>query len=147
MTAMPMLAINDMPANELKQLIQRGIIKIVNAKPIPTTIDATPEYQKFKHLKGVEIHVAEAGRKYNMPNPSITRWKQKGFIPVLRQEGNKLLLDESYVAYCVYVFRSIDGQGRWAFNTDGTPRVPGENIRTRERPRKERRRGIDRRKE
>jgi hypothetical protein len=127
MTAMSQ--INNLPANELKQLIQRGIIKAVITKPIPTTIEATPEYQKFKHLKGVEIHVAEAGRKYEVLQQTITRWKQKGFIPVLRQEGQKLFLDESYVSYCVYVYQKTGGQGKWAFNQNGTPRPQGHDLR------------------
>jgi predicted site-specific integrase-resolvase len=121
--------INDLSPAELKSFIQRGIIKVVNAQPFPTRIEDTPEYKKFKHLKGVEIHVAEAARKYNVHQPSITRWKQKGFIKVLRQEGQKIYLDESYVAYCVYVFHQAGGQGGWAFNPNGTPRPQGVNLR------------------
>jgi len=86
-----MSQINNLPANELKQLIQRGIIKVVNAKPIPTTIEATPEYKRFQHLKGVEIHVAEAGRKYDVPHQTIVRWKQKGFVKVLRHEDKRYI--------------------------------------------------------
>ena len=123
--------INDLSPAELKSYIQRGIIKVVNTQPFPTRIEDTPEYKKFKHLQGVEIHVAEAGRKYNVHQPSITRWKQKGFIKVLRQEGQKIYLDESYVAYCVYVFHhhQTGGQGGWAFNPDGTPRPQGVDLR------------------
>jgi hypothetical protein len=115
--------------NELKSYIQRGIIRIVKAQPIPKTIEETPEYQKFKHLKRVEIHIAEAGRKYDVPHQTIVRWKQKGFVKVLRKDGQRICLDESYVAYCVYVFRQTSGQGRWAFNENGTPRPQGQDLR------------------
>jgi hypothetical protein len=130
MTAMSQ--INNLPANELKQLIQRGIIKAVITKPIPTTIETTPEYKKFKNLQGVEIHVAEAGRKYDIAFQTISRWKQKGFIKVLRKEGQKIYLDESYVAYCTYVYRQSSGPGKWAFNEDGTPRPFGIDLRKKE---------------
>lgn len=119
--------ISNLSPTELKSLIDRGIlqVKMNTAHLLPTSIEQTPEYKKFLKLKGKTIGVSEAARKYDIPQPTITNWKKRGFIPVLGQEGaQKLLLDESYVAYCAHVFKKNRGQGKKPFNQDGTPYVP-----------------------
>lgn len=125
-------AIANLSGAQLKNYIERGIIKVMTTQSLPTRIEETPEYKKFKHLKDIEIHVADAGRKYSVPFQTISRWKQKGFIKVLRKEGQKIYLDESYVAYCCHVLRTYGGQGKWAFNNDGTPRPEGVDLRKEE---------------
>jgi len=122
--------ISKLSPSELKSLVERGILRVTmsNGK-IPTKIEETPEYQQFKHLKGKKIHIGEASRKYDIPNPTITRWKHKGFLKVLGTDGQKILLDESYVAYCAYVYCQSPGSGRWAFTKDGLPRSSGVDLR------------------
>jgi hypothetical protein len=124
--------LSKLPAEELKSLVERGIIQLVSNQPIPHTIEDSPEYKKFTHLQHKEIYITDAGVKYNISQQTISRWKQKGFIKVLRTEGRRVYVDESYVAYCAYVFNLVNGQGRWAFNRDGTPRTPGIDIRNAE---------------
>ncbi len=114
---------------ELKSYVERGILQVTMTKSLPMCIEDTPEYARFKDLKGRKIGVAEAGRKYNVPFQSISRWMKKKFIKVLGRDGQKILLDESYVAYCAYVYHLSPGQGRWAFNPNGTPHTQGTNLR------------------
>lgn len=124
--------IEKLSPTELKSLVERGIIRVTmdNGK-LPTTIEETPEYKKFKRLKGKKIHVAAASRKYDVPHPTISRWVKKGFIPVIGKEGaQKLLLDESFVAYCAHIYCLAPGSGRWAFTKDGLPRSAGHDLRS-----------------
>ena len=82
------------------------------------------EYRKFKPLRGKVIWVRKAEEKYGVPSPTITSWAKRGYIAVIGQDGNKTLLDEQDVAYCAAIYQANRGQGKWLFNTDGTPYVP-----------------------
>lgn len=116
--------IRDIPAAELKSLIERGIIKVVKTSKIPTRVEETPEYKKTAHLAGKPIHISEAARKYKIPHPTISRYVTKGIIRTLGKDGNKVLLDESFVAYVKEVIkRKKAGQGKSFFNKDGTPYI------------------------
>jgi hypothetical protein len=86
-----------------------------------------PEYKKFTHLAGQTIWVAEAARKYNTEHSNIIRWTSRGFIKVLGKEKNRILLDEQDVAYCVEIYKTRAGQGKWVFNPDGTPYTPKDS--------------------
>jgi hypothetical protein len=86
-----------------------------------------PEYKKFTHLAGQTIWVAEAARKYNTEHSNIIRWTSRGFIKVLGKEKNRILLDEQDVAYCVEIYKTRAGQGKWVFNPDGTPYKPKDS--------------------
>lgn len=124
--------IDSIPSSELKALVKRGIFRIMTNTPngtIPMCIEDTPEFSLFKKLKGKGLGIAEAGRKYNVPTQTMMRWKQRGFIKVLFKQGQKILLDEAYAAYCAYVYHLSPGQGRWVFNKNGTPRVQGVDLR------------------
>ncbi len=123
--------IENLSPTELKSLVARGIIQVkMTTANLPTRIEETPEYKKFIKLKGKKIHVAAAARKYDVPHPTISRWVKKGFIPILGKDGpQKLLLDESYVAYCVHVYCQAPGAGKWAFTKNGLPRSAGMDIR------------------
>jgi len=95
------------------------------AKPTPPTPkEELPEYKKHRHLRGHELGIAEAGRKYGIPQSTINRWVQQGYITRLGQTGQKILIDEADVAYCAEIYRKRGGQGRWLFNPDGTPYTP-----------------------
>ena len=84
-----------------------------------------PEYQQFAELAGVEIWFSEAERKYGIPNPSIVRWSQKGFIAIIGKHKNRVLVDEQDVAYCAFVYRRAKELGyQWVFYADGTPYEP-----------------------
>jgi excisionase family DNA binding protein len=83
------------------------------------------EYQKNAHLQGVGIGIAEAARKYNLAFSTVQNWVKVGYVKKIRQEGQKILVDEADVAYCNEVYRSRGGtRGRWLFKPDGTPYEP-----------------------
>jgi excisionase family DNA binding protein len=83
-----------------------------------------PEYKQLGYLKGARIWGRKAEEKYNIPSPTICSWVKKGFIASLGRDGNKVILDEQDVAFCAKIYHSHRGQGKWLFNTDGTPYVP-----------------------
>ena len=86
-----------------------------------------PEYQKHLSLRGQPIWVMEATRKYEVPQPNITKWVKRSLIQTLghdKDDPRKLLIDECDMAYCAGVFHEFRNQGRkWLFNRDGTPYV------------------------
>jgi excisionase family DNA binding protein len=96
---------------------KRGVVK-------PTRKEDLPEYRDHAHLKGVEIGVNEASRRYGVSNRTIGRWVKQGYIACLRRDGQRVLIDEADVAYCARIHRTRGGQGRWLFNQDGTPYTP-----------------------
>lgn len=102
-------------------------INIVSTQKAPRNIEETSEYKRFAKLKGKGIGIAEAGRKYDVPFQTIARWAKRGFIPETGKDAShsqKILLDESYVAYCAYVYKQNPGAGKTPFNKDGTPFIP-----------------------
>jgi predicted site-specific integrase-resolvase len=87
----------------------------------PVSKEDLPEYQKHVHLKGIEISVNEAARKYNILQATISKWIKAGYISILRNDGYRTYLDEADVAYCASIYYDRGGQGKWLFNRDGTP--------------------------
>jgi hypothetical protein len=87
-----------------------------------------PEYSEFKHLEGIPISISEAEGKYGVPNPTIVRWVQRGFIRVIGTEGRKKLINERDIAYCANVYKKNQGQGKWIFSKNGTPYVRGKSL-------------------
>ena len=81
--------------------------------------------EDFEHLRGNKLGIAEAARKYGLPNPTISRWVRRGIIRVLGREGQKVLIDEADVAYAVTVYRLKGGRkGMRIFDEDGRPYHP-----------------------
>ena len=84
--------------------------------------------EQFDHLRGKGLGIAEAGRKYDIPNPTLSRWSKAGYIKRLGRSGQKILIDEADVAYCAAVYRMQDGgQGKRIFNDDGLPYQPKDS--------------------
>jgi hypothetical protein len=83
-----------------------------------------PEYKKHAYLKGIEIWMMEASRKYDIPSSTLTRWINAGYISRLSNDGYRTFLDEADVAYCAEIYHKRSGQGKWLFNRDGTPYKP-----------------------
>lgn len=123
--------LRDLSPAQLKNYIDRGILHVtMKETTLPMCIEDTPEFQLFKKLKGKGIGIAEAARKYNVTQASVTRWKQRGFIPVIGHDGpQKILVDQAHVAYCAYVYHLSPGKGKWVFNKNGTPRPQGIDLR------------------
>lgn len=80
--------------------------------------------KKYKSLIGQPITVSDASEKYNVPRPTIQRWKDKGYLTVL-ESGYQAKLDEADVAYCVDIYRSKKQQstlyGRPLLDDRGLP--------------------------
>lgn len=131
-----------MSVRHLKALINDGTIKAamvmdnlvvdedeVRAKTVQRKEDL-PEYKKHASLKGNEIGLSEAANKYGVNAITIFGWFKKGIISEIRRVtglgGEKILLDEADVAYCVEVYKSIGGrQGKRVFDEHGMPYKPG----------------------
>jgi predicted site-specific integrase-resolvase len=90
----------------------------------PSRKEDMPEYKRHAHLRGVEISINEASRKYRISNSTIVRWTNSGYIARIRRVGQRVFIDEADMAYCAEVHKARGGQGRWLFNQDGTPYTP-----------------------
>jgi predicted site-specific integrase-resolvase len=81
--------------------------------------------EQFEHLRGQKLGIAEAGRKYGIPQPTLSRWSMAGYIKRLGRKGKKVLIDEADVAYCAAVYRMKDGgPGKRIFDDNGLPYRP-----------------------
>ena len=91
----------------------------------PLKKEDLPEYKKHAHLKGQGIGIAEAARKYSISFSTLQGWVSSGYIHRLGQTGQKVLIDEADIAYCVEIYRLKKGsRGKRLFNPDGTPYYP-----------------------
>lgn len=129
MTTLTPKEIEQMSRGQLINLVKRGIVKVMMSYPYTptsqmTTKHETPEYQRVAHLRGREISISEASRKYGVPQVTITRWVQRGLIERLGTDKNRVMIDEADIAYCAEIRRQNPGAGRWLFNPDGTPYTP-----------------------
>lgn len=125
----------ELTAEQIKKLSKDDLITAVksgNLKVMVTTSLSAfnmtktdlPEYTRFAHLRGQEIHQAAAARKYKVSRINIINWTKRGYIRILGKSGQKIMLDEQDVAYCATVYHDRGSQGVWLFNPDGTPYSP-----------------------
>lgn len=99
---------------------------IVNQNDLnrPLRKEDTPEYQAFKHLRGIGIGIRQAAKKYNVNDVTMFRWVKNGYINRISgetQRGKRVLIDEADAAYCAAIYHLNPGQGKRLFNPDGTP--------------------------
>jgi len=121
---------------DLMQAIERGIIRAVDGPGGLAVSQADvegvvgdwkqfPQPEEFEYLRGREIWISEAARKYGVSQPTISKWVGRGYIRRLGREMNRVLLDEADVAYRVAVYRAQDGRpGRRIFDAAGNPYIP-----------------------
>jgi DNA-binding transcriptional MerR regulator len=64
------------------------------------------------HLRGNEISINEAARKYEINPPTLLKWMQAGYISSLNNDGYRLYVDEANVAYCAEVYHKKRGEKR-----------------------------------
>ena len=123
------------PVQLLQELVRIGTIKaaqidgdvyLSEADMIDQTLPKTerPEYKKYASLAGIEISLNVAADKYTVNKQTLSRWVAKGYIAILRRDGQKVFLDEADVAYCAEVAKARPGAGKWLFRDDGTPYKP-----------------------
>jgi hypothetical protein len=113
--------------NQLISLVNYGILKVMqpfNSQELILDKTQLPEYQKFTLLRGIGISISAASRKYNVPQPTISRWLKKGLISKIGDDLNRIIIDEADIAYCAEVRKQRIGSGKWLFNPDGTPYIP-----------------------
>jgi len=79
------------------------------------------EYKQFAHLAGEKIGTREAAKKYDVPQPTLSRWGKAEYIRRIDSDGYRVYLNEQDVAYCATIYRERKGQGKRIFNKDGTP--------------------------
>ena len=117
---------------ETRSMIKSGKIKggllpdgamVVSEDTLPKRKEDLPEYKMFAHLSGMGIGIAEAARKYDIATSTMHRWSKSGYIQKLGQNGQKILLNEQDVAYCSKIYHRSGRQGKWLFNSDGTPYI------------------------
>lgn len=119
---------------DVDKLVQSGTIRaimhngvaLVNQSDILASlpVNERPEFKKFSHLLGVKIMISEVAEKYGLSHVTVLRWVKRGYIPVLqRGPGRAVYIDEAHAAYCAEIHKQNGGQGKWLFNSDGTPYV------------------------
>ena len=59
------------------------------------------------------ISVRDAGRKYGIPHPTISRWIKKGYCPILLKTKSQLYVDEAQLIQLVNIYKSSPGQGKY----------------------------------
>lgn len=99
---------------------------VVKREPTMSSIpkEELPEYKKHAHLQGMGLGIREAARKHYIPQSTVGRWVQLGYIDRIGTSGKKQLIDEADVAYCAEVYRRRGSQGKWLFRQEGTPYQP-----------------------
>ena len=119
---------------DLRPLIEKGKIKaatingeiFVDTLTLPKQIlkkEQLPEYKKYKKLQGVAISISEAAQKYGIPHQTISRWRKKGLLKLVREEPNYIFVNEQDIAFCAYFYRQYDKPGRQRiFDENGVPR-------------------------
>lgn len=58
------------------------------------------------------ISLSAARRKYKIPQPTISRWVSRGYIPVLVRTNKELYIDEDAIARLAGVYHQNPGQGK-----------------------------------
>lgn len=58
------------------------------------------------------ISLRAAARKYRMDNGTLSRWVQKGYIPILLRTKNEVYIDEDKVAEVIKLYKTAPGQGK-----------------------------------
>lgn len=108
----------------LTQMVNSGTLKGMitttgEVRLLKKDVEAVITRDKFAKLKGKPITIKAAEEKYGIPNPTITRWIQRGYIAKL---GNAYptQIDEADIAYCAAVYKSRAGSSR-IFNEQGEP--------------------------
>jgi hypothetical protein len=115
--------ITHMTPGELERLAQAGKIKaamlagciILSTHDLPIRKEDSEEYQAVAHLRGVSIGVRQAAEKYNVASATISRWVERGLIRRVSGEvvrGQRVLIDEADVAYCVALYNQDPGRGK-----------------------------------
>lgn len=133
-----------LPARDLYRMVDAGKIKAAEIngvtvvseesvekripQPSPVKKEDLPEYKKFAHLHKEKIWISEAARKYGVPATTISGWVKSGILPRAGVEKNRIILDEQDVAYCAEIYHKHGGQGKWVFNSDGTPYIAKQRI-------------------
>lgn len=58
------------------------------------------------------ISIRAAGRKYDIPFKTISRWAQRGFIPILLRTRNELYISEASLAQIASKYKSLPNSSR-----------------------------------
>ena len=90
----------------------------MNKRDLPVRREDTPEYQAVAHLRGVGIGMRQAEEKYGVNNATLSRWVSRGLVNRISGEtmrGQRVMIDEADVAYCVEIYKKDPGRGKRPF--------------------------------
>jgi len=59
------------------------------------------------------ISISEASRRYNIPQPTISRWVRKGFIIVIQDTGWAKYIGQEQMAELAANYARDPGRGKW----------------------------------
>lgn len=81
--------------------------------------------EDFEHLRGNQLGISEAARKYGLRQQTLSRWIQRGIVRTVGRQGRKVLVDEADVAFASAVYHHKGGrQGMRIFDEEGKPYLP-----------------------
>ena len=66
----------------------------------------TLNFRRNPNLQGQSIRAADAARKYDVTQASLSRWADRGYIRILRQAPRLLELDEGDVHFVSQVYHT-----------------------------------------
>ena len=69
--------------------------------------------EEYSELLGKPISATKAAKKYRVHRRTIHKWREKGYINVLEDDGYKLSLNEADIAYCSDILhqKKLSGMG------------------------------------
>lgn len=106
----------NIPDSQLQALAKSGKIKSVMLNNQiflrESDVMANSPKDRYPELSGSSISIRGAARKYGITSPTISRWVARGLIRIVKQVGNKIMIDESDMAYMADYYTKRPGRGR-----------------------------------
>lgn len=104
----------NIPGSQLQAMAKSGKIKCVmlNNQILLRESDVMAQSPKNPDLTGASISIRNAARKYGITPSTISRWVARGLIRIVDQVGNKIMIDESDMAFMADYYKKRPGSGR-----------------------------------
>jgi hypothetical protein len=118
MATMTLQEISALSKTQLIDMVKHGMVSVIITTD-ERAMDTKKEIpQEFAVLLGHPISIGAAARKYNLNGPTISRWVKKGDIPIIGKAGQKVMIDEGYIANRSFVYHQDPGQGKRHFERE-----------------------------
>jgi len=109
----------DAARTALNRLIESGIIEAIK---INNQIAIPENAMELLHLVGKPIRITEAAQKYDINQPTLSRWADNGYIRTIEQRYSYRTLDEADVKRAVTIYKQ-------ALNETGSTHQAGWKLR------------------